>query len=95
MPVASIERSTWAAMAFAPATYAVIFLVPIAAQWSLGGTLKALGMGLMVQTGVGWAAMNEMEVASCVVAAGVGQLATLFWLMNSLLSVPKERIVVD
>jgi len=95
MPVSAIERSTWASMLFAPVLYSVILLVPLAAQWRLSGTLKALGMGLMVQFGVGWAAMNEVEVASCVLAAGVGQVVVLMWLMNTLLSVPKERIKVD
>ena len=90
--MASIERSTWVSMTFAPAWYAVIFLVPVAAQWNLRGTLKALAMGVIVQAGVGVSAMGMVEVASCIVAAGVGQMVTLMWLTNALLSPTKERI---
>ena len=95
MPVSSIERSTWASMLFAPFTYAVILLIPIAAQWSLRGTLKALAMGLMVQIGLGWISMDTVEVASCILVAGIGQVVVLLWLMNALLHRPKERIEMD
>ena len=95
IPIASIERSTWASMLFAPMMYAVILLIPIAAQWDLRGTLKALGMGLMVQLGLGWVNMDAVEVASCIVVAGTGQIVVLLWLMNALLRRPKERLEVD
>ncbi len=95
MPMASIERSTWMSMLFAPTLYSVIFMVPVAAQWSLRGTMKALAMGIIVQLGVGVSAMGSMEVSSCVVAAGVGQLVTLMWLINTLSSQPKERLEMD
>ena len=95
IPVSSIERSTLVAMVFAPVTYAVILLIPIAAQWSLRGTLKALAMGLMVQAGLGWVSMDTVEVASCVLVAGVGQFVVLLWLVNSLRVLPKERIKMD
>ena len=95
IPVASIERSTWVAMAFAPTCYAVIFLVPVTAQWNLRGTIKALGMGIIVQAGVGLSAAGIVEVASCIVAAGLGQMVTLMWLVNALLALPKERIKMD
>ena len=94
MPVSSIERSTIAAMVCAPVTYTVILLIPIAAQWTLRGTLKALAMGLMVQIGLAWVSMDAAEVAGCVWIAGTGQLVVLLWLMNALLHRPKERTEV-
>ena len=94
MPVSSIERSTIAAMVCAPVTYTVILLIPIAAQWTLRGTLKALAMGLMVQIGLAWVSMDAVEVAGCVWIAGTGQLVVLLWLMNALLHRPKERTEV-
>ena len=52
-------------------------------------------MGLMVQLGLGWVTMDAVEVASCVVVAGTGQIVVLLWLMNALLRRPKERLEVD
>ena len=56
---------------------------------------SSLTMGFIVQVGVGIAAMGELDVSSCAVAAGVGQVVTLMWLINALLSSPKKRIEVD
>ena len=52
-------------------------------------------MGLMVQMGLGWVVMDAIEVASCVIVAGIGQVVVLLWLMNALLTWPEERIEMD
>jgi hypothetical protein len=93
--VASIEHSTWAAMLIAPVLYPVILLLPIAGQWHMGQTLRAIGMGLMTQIGVGFMAVGILDVASATLVAGVGQLVTLFWLLNNLASTRGQRLEVD
>jgi hypothetical protein len=95
LPVSAIERSTWVAMLFAPILYPLVLLMPIAAQWSLRHTLKGLGMGLITQAGVGMMAVEEVEVATCALVGGIGQLVALMWLINGLCSVPEERREVD
>ena len=49
----------------------------------------------MVQIGLGWISMDTVEVASCILVAGIGQVVVLLWLMNALLHRPKERIEMD
>jgi hypothetical protein len=94
LPVASIVHSTWAAMLIAPVLYPVILLLPIAGQWHMGQTLRAIGMGLMTQIGVGFMAIGILDVASVTLVAGVGQLVTLLWLVNNLASVRGQRLQV-
>jgi hypothetical protein len=93
--VASIEHPTWAAMLIAPVLYPVILLLPIAGQWNMGQTLRAIGMGLMTQIGVGFMAVGILDVASVTLVAGVGQLVTLLWLVNNLASTRGQRLEVD
>ena len=82
VPVESIERTTWASMVIAPTMYAFVFLVPVAAHWHLGRTLKALSIGVMTSIAVGAASFEVVDAASKVVAAGAGQLVTLLWLLS-------------
>jgi hypothetical protein len=91
LPVASIVHSTWAAMLIAPVLYPVILLLPIAGQWHMGQTLRAIGMGLLTQIGVGFMAVGILNVASVTLVAGVGQLVTLLWLVNNLASARDQR----
>lgn len=95
MPVASIEGIGWTSMLIAPTFYATVLLLPLSAQWHMRRTLRAIGMGLMVQVGVGWAAASELDVASLVVVAGVGQLVTLMWLIQALRSDVHQGFAVD
>ena len=95
LPVASIEHPTWAAMLIAPVLYPVILLLPIAGQWHMGQTLRAIGMGLMTQAGVGFMAVGILDVASVTLVAGVGQLVTLLWLVNNLASGRGQRVKMN
>jgi len=95
MPVASIDGVGWTSMLIAPTFYATVLLLPLSAQWHMRRTLRAIGMGLIVQVGVGWAAASELDVASLVVVAGVGQLATLMWLIQTLRSGVHQGFAVD
>ncbi len=95
MPVASIEDVGWTSMLIAPTFYAMVLLLPLSAQWHMRRTLRAIGMGLIVQVGVGWAAAAELDVASLVVVAGVGQLVTLMWLIQTLRSDVHQGFAVD
>ena len=69
-------------MLTAPVLYAFVFLVPVAAHWHLGRTLKALGIGFMVSIAVGLSAFSVVDVASKIVVAGTGQFVALIWLMQ-------------
>ena len=82
VPVESIERTTWASMVIAPTMYAFVFLVPVAAHWHLGRTLKALSIGAMTSIAVGAASLDVIDPASKVVAAGAGQLVAILWLLS-------------
>lgn len=82
VPIGSIERTTIASMLIAPVLYAFVFLVPVAAHWHLGRTLKALGIGFMVSIAVGLSAFSVVDVASKIVVAGTGQFVALIWLMQ-------------
>ena len=95
MTMESIHRTTWASMAVAPVLYAFVFLVPIAAQWHLGRTLKAMGIALMTSVAVGVISMDVVDVASKIVAAGIGQLVAVLWLINAFRSPRPEGIEVD
>ena len=93
--VAGVERSALMSMVWAPVLFATLLLLPLAAQWNLGRTLRAIGMGLITQVGVGFVAADQLEVAAMVTVGGVGQLVTLFWLIRALGSAPQEGIEVD
>ncbi len=95
MPVASIEDVAWMSMVMAPAFYAMVILLPLAAQWHMNRTLRAIGMGLIVQVGVGWAAADSIAVSSLVVVAGLGQLVTLMWLIQTLGSTSQQCFEMD
>ena len=95
IPVAAVERSAWASMIFAPVLYATILLMPLSAQWSMGGTLRAVGMGLITQVGVGISASDQLDVSTVVVVAGLGQLVTLLWLVRTLSSSPHQGVEVN
>lgn len=95
MTMESIHRTTWASMAVAPVLYAFVFLVPIAAQWHLGRTLKAMGIALMTSVAVGVASMDVIDVSSKIMAAGIGQLVAVLWLINALRSPRPEGVQVD
>jgi O-antigen/teichoic acid export membrane protein len=95
IPVAAVERSAWAAMVWAPVLFTVLLLLPLSAQWHLGRTLRAIGMGLITQLGVGMVASDQLEVAMMVSVAGVGQLVTLIWLVRALASGPQEGIQMN
>ena len=82
IPMGSIERTTGASMLIAPVMYAFVFLVPVAAHWHLGRTLKALGIGFMVSISVGLSAFSVVDVASKILVAGVGQVVALLWLLR-------------
>ncbi|MEC8194543.1 MAG: hypothetical protein VX944_10750 [Myxococcota bacterium] len=82
VPMESIERTTWASMMIAPTLYAFVFLVPVAAHWHLGRTLKALSMGAMTSIAVGAASFDVVDAASKIAAAGVGQLVAILWLLS-------------
>ena len=69
-------------MVIAPTMYAFVFLVPVAAHWHLGRTLKALSIGAMTTVAVGAASFDAIDPASKVVAAGVGQLVATLWLLS-------------
>jgi len=94
LPVSSVERSTWAACLFAPVLYPMILLAPISAAWSLRGTLKSFGIGLIASLGAASQAFDQPEVASCIFVAGTGQVVTLLWLIHTLRSPRKERVEV-
>ena len=94
LPVSAVQRSTWVACIFAPVLYPMILLAPIAAAWNLRSTLKAFGIGLIVVVGAASQALDQPEVASCVLVAGAGQLVTLMWLIRTLRSPRKENIEV-
>ena len=94
MPVASIDGIGWMSMAMAPTFYATVLLLPLAAQWHMKRTLRAVGMGLIVQVGVGWSASTQVDVATLVVVAWVGQVVTLMWLIQALLSTPQQDFAV-
>ena len=59
-----------------------MFLVPVAAHWHLGRTLKALSIGAMTSIAVGAASLDVIDPASKVVAAGAGQLVAILWLLS-------------
>lgn len=95
VPIESIERTTWASMLTAPVLYAFVFLVPIAAQWHLGRTLKAIGMGIMASAAVSAVSFSMLDVASKVLTAGVGQLVAVMWLLSVFRSSRTQCIEVD
>jgi O-antigen/teichoic acid export membrane protein len=95
LPVSSVERSTWVACIFAPVLYPMILLAPIAAAWNLRATLKSFGFGLIVAVGTASQALDQPEVASCVLVGGTGQIITLMWLIRTLRSPRKESAPMD
>ncbi len=95
MPVASIDGIGWVSMAMAPTFYATVLLLPLAAQWHMNRTLRAVGMGLIVQVGVGWAASTQVDVSTLVVVAWLGQFVTWMWLIQTLRSAPQQDFAVD
>jgi hypothetical protein len=94
IPVAVVEQPSHAVMLWAPVLYGLLFLLPLAAQWNLGGTLRAVGMGVMIQLGLGFMAVGRLDVAVVVSVAGVGQLVTLMWVLSTLGSKGQQRFDV-
>ena len=71
-------------MVIAPVYFALVLLVPLAAQWHLGRTLRALIMGLMIQAAVLWVLDPMPTGATLVLVMGVGQVVALMWLIQVL-----------
>ncbi len=95
MIVAAVSPSATASMVIAPVFYAQVLLVQLAAQWHLGRTLRALLMGLMVQISVVWVLRHTVSGTELVVAAGVGQLVALLWLVQALRAPRHQGVQVD
>jgi hypothetical protein len=95
MTVAAIEHIAWVSILIAPTFYAMVLLLPLAAQWNMNRTLKAIGMGLIVQVGVGWASANSLNISTLVVVAGLGQFVTLMWLIQCLRSSSAQGFEMD
>ncbi len=94
MTVSAVAPAATASMAIAPIYFALVLLVPLAAQWHLGRTLRALLIGLMTQVSVLWVVDPLPTDASLVIVMGVGQLVVLMWLNQLLRSAPHERLKV-
>lgn len=95
MTVSAVASTATASMVIAPAYFSLVLLVPLAAQWHLGRTLKALAMGLMAQVSVLWVLGPQPAGATLILAMGVGQLVTLMWLNQVLRSSPQQSLQVD
>ena len=95
MTVAAIDHIGWVSILIAPTFYAMVLLLPLAAQWNMNRTLKAIGMGLIVQVGVGWASTTSLSISTLVVVAGLGQFVALMWLIQGLRSTPSQGFEMD
>lgn len=95
MMVSDVASSATASMVIAPVYFALVLLVPLAAQWHLGRTLRALIMGLMIQAAVLWVLDPMPTGATLVLVMGVGQVVALMWLIQVLRSAPHQGLDVD
>ena len=95
MTVSAVASSATASMVIAPVYFALVLLVPLAAQWHLGRTLRALMMGLMTHAAVLWVLDPMPTGATLVLVMGVGQLVALMWLGQVLRSPPHQGLDVD